>query len=123
MLDDLEARFQQSFTTNSLNEMVEEHAKKGVAKKEILETIEEAFKKEKKVAIHYISRDPNKDLRTERIIKILKLRLPYLDAYCHLREAERVFYIKQIQMAEIIEESEDSSDSESSEDSTSSEDS
>lgn len=114
MLDDLEARFQQSFTTTSLNEMIHEHAKRGIAKKEILETLEEAFEKKQKIAIHYISRDPNKDLRTERIIKVVKLRLPYIDAYCYLRKAERVFYIKQIQMAEIIVDSKNTENAEKS---------
>lgn len=110
MLTDLEARNKQSFTTSSLNAMVEENAKKGIAKKEILDTITKAFKENKRLSIFYISRDPNKALRTERIIRITKLRLPYMDAYCYLREDDRVFYLKQIQMAKIIEdeESEDS---------------
>ena len=122
MLTDIEGREEKQLTCMELQELVEKHHKAGEIKKQIVEDISVAHADQLPISIDYISRDPNKPIRSQRIISIKNLRLPFIEAFCHLRQAERVFHIKQIQRAEIVDETaivselqkntEDASDSE-----------
>ncbi len=49
------------------------------------------------VVMDYTSREGTGDLVNRRAITVEALRLPYFDAFCHLRQEPRVFHIRRVQ--------------------------
>src|SRR3989338_9139349 len=75
--------------------------------KSLGETIEEAFNKRLSVNIEYVSAEEDTKLgfRKERMIDIYKVKPSEIEAYCHLRQAQRNFKISRIVKASITDHS------------------
>ncbi len=101
MLDDIEVRNQQQLTSRNLRQLCEHYEKRGPFRNGILKAIIQAHKNKSLLNIDYISRDPNKPIRTQRTIEVTRWNSPYLEANCFLRGEPRRFHLKQIQRAEI----------------------
>ncbi len=103
MLDDIEAREGTQLTVSQVQALCEKYHKQGAYKKNILNTITQANREQRRISIDYISKDPNKPIRTTRELEVTKWRKPYLEANCLLRGEPRRFHIKQIQRAEFTD--------------------
>ena len=101
MLEDIEMRQEERLTSDSLRKLCEHHIKKGPYREGILRAIIQAYKQKNLLKIDYISRDPQKPIRTQRTIEVTRWNSPYLEANCLLRGEQRRFHLKQIQRAEL----------------------
>ncbi|MBL7159264.1 WYL domain-containing protein [Candidatus Microgenomates bacterium] len=67
--------------------------------------VEEAFEKNKRLEIEYVSTaaQAGEDFRKIRQIDIISINKPYIEAYCHLRQDKRNFRIDRILKVKILE--------------------
>jgi len=83
-------------TVGELTSMVHALRKGGVERTRMIDTLKSAHSDQRDLVIDYTDVHGQGALSNRRRITVQNLRLPYVDAFCHLREAERVFRVDRI---------------------------
>ena len=104
MLDDIEDREGKALTSDELRDLCKTHEKQGAFRLAVIQAVVQSYRNKQRLSIDYISRHPEKPIRSERIIEVTKWDSPYVEANCLLRGEPRRFHIKQIQRAELKDE-------------------
>ena len=84
-------------TIGELAEQVTSLRRDGPGRKAIVAALSAARSEERPVVIDYTARDGQGELTTRRAITVREVRLPYVEAWCHLRQEDRVFHVGRIQ--------------------------
>jgi DNA polymerase-3 subunit epsilon len=84
-------------TIGELAEQVTSLRRDGPGRKAIVAALSAARSDDRPVVIDYTSRDGQGELLTRRAITVREVRLPYVEAWCHLRQEDRVFHVGRIQ--------------------------
>lgn len=71
----------------------------GAERPELVALLQEAAALGRELVIDYTARSGPGELVTRRRIAVQRVRLPYIEAFCHLRADERVFRIDRVQQA------------------------
>jgi DNA polymerase III epsilon subunit len=83
-------------TVRELDGMVQALRRGGIGRARMIELIKAAHDDNRDLEIDYTDVHGQGAISNRRRITVQNLRLPYVDAFCHLREAERVFRIDRI---------------------------
>jgi len=94
-------------TVRELLAILKDRRSGGAARRRVIETVEAAAANHEELVIHYTSRQGQGLLVTRRRIKVTGVRLPYVDAWCYLRDAERIFRIERIQRVQRVQDMDD----------------
>jgi len=89
-------------TVRELLAVLKDRRSGGEARRRVIEAVELAAEEKAELLIHYTSREGTGLLVTKRRITVTGVRLPYVDAWCHLRDDKRVFRIERIQRVQRI---------------------
>ena len=83
-------------TVGELSSMVHTLRKGGAERTRMIDALKSAHSTQRDLVIDYTDVHGQGALSNRRRITVQNLRLPYVDAFCHLREAERVFRVDRI---------------------------
>ena len=86
-----------------LEQHIEKYRPKGRYRLELHKQIRAYTHNGQRIKVQYTSSDPNRPLFQERIIKPIRIRDQYLEAFCELRKASREFRICRIHHIEPVE--------------------
>ncbi len=89
-------------TVRELLAVLKDRRSGGEARRRVIEAVELAAEERAELLIHYTSREGTGLLVTKRRITVTGVWLPYVDAWCHLRDDKRVFRIERIQRVQRI---------------------
>jgi DNA polymerase-3 subunit epsilon len=84
-------------TVSDLHSRIENRRKGGPARRRVLDALTAAFESGQRVTIDYTARLGVGALTSRRDITVQAVRPPYVDAWCHLRDQDRVFRLDRIQ--------------------------
>lgn len=87
-----------------LEQHIDKYSPKGQYRLELHKQIRTYTHNAQRIKVQYTSSDPNRPLFQERIVKPIRIRDQYLEAFCELRKASREFRICRIHHVEAIEE-------------------
>jgi DNA polymerase III epsilon subunit family exonuclease len=83
-------------TVGELSSMVHTLRKGGAGRVRMIDALKSAQSARRDLVIDYTDIHGQGAISNRRRITVQNLRLPYVDAFCHLREAERVFRVDRI---------------------------
>ena len=103
-LEILKQSYHPIHTLSQLESHIETFRPRGSYRLEIHKKIRMLTQNAQRMKLRYTSSDPNRPLFQERIVKPMRIKDQYLEAYCELRKALREFRISRIHHVEPVQE-------------------
>jgi len=86
---------------DAFRQIIDSRGRKAPEQRETLAVLEQGLKERRSVWIDYLAMGVPVSQRQRREVEVRKIRLPRFEAWCHLRQAKRVFRLDRVFHAEL----------------------